>query len=56
MYENVTKLRKEFEKIKAKGYIKGICNNYSSIGRTFKNELSLHEKYLFGTRLLQNRN
>lgn len=43
MYENVTKLRKEFEKIKSKGYIKGIYNNYSAIGRTFENELNLPE-------------
>jgi len=43
MYENIKKLKTEFEKIKAKGYIKGIYNNYSSIGRTFENELNLPE-------------
>lgn len=43
MYENVRKLNIEFEKIKAKGYIRGIYNNYSSIGRTFENELNLPE-------------
>ena len=43
MYENVRKLRIEFERIKAKGYIKGIYNNYSAIGRTFENELNLPE-------------
>ena len=41
MYKNITKLREEFEKIKPKGYIKGICNGVSSIGRTFENELRL---------------
>ena len=39
--EKIKKLQKEFEKISKKGYIKGIYNNYSSIGRTFENELSL---------------
>lgn len=43
MYENVRRLRKEFERIKAKGYIMGIYNNYSAIGRTFENELALPE-------------
>lgn len=41
--KNIEKLQKEFNKIKQKGYIKGICNDYSSIGRTFENELSLPE-------------
>jgi len=36
-------LRKKFEKISRKGYIKGINNNLSSIGRTFENELNLSE-------------
>ena len=37
----IQKLYKEFDKISKKGYIKGIYNNYSAIGRTFENELSL---------------
>lgn len=43
MYENIRKLVKEFKRIRAKGYIRGIYNNYSSIGRTFENELNLPE-------------
>lgn len=43
MQENIIKLQKEFEKIKQKGYIKGVCNNFSAIGRTFENELKLSE-------------
>lgn len=45
MYKNVIKLRKEFERIKSKGYKKGIYNNYSAIGRTFENELNLPENW-----------
>ena len=37
----INKLRKEFERISEKGYIKGIYNSLSSIGRTFENELNL---------------
>jgi hypothetical protein len=29
------KLKEEFEKISKKGYIKGICNNNSALGRTY---------------------
>lgn len=43
MKKNIEKLQKEFERIKNKGYIKGISNNYSSIGRTFEAELNLPE-------------
>lgn len=43
MQKNISKLQKEFERIKQKGYIKGICNNFSSIGRTFEHELNLPE-------------
>lgn len=43
MEENIKKLKIEFKKIKEKGYIKGISNNFSSIGRTFENELNLPE-------------
>ena len=43
MQKNIEKLQKEFERIKKKGYIKGICNNFSAIGRTFESELSLPE-------------
>lgn len=39
--EAMQKLEKEFEKIAKKGYIKGIYNCLSSIGRTFENELNL---------------
>lgn len=41
MYETIQQLKQEFEKIAAKGYIKGIYNNSASIGRTFENELNL---------------
>ncbi len=41
MKEKFEKLYKEFEKISEKGYIKGIYNSSSSIGRTFENELGL---------------
>lgn len=43
MQKSIAKLRKEFERIKQKGYIKGISNDFSSIGRTFENELNLPE-------------
>ena len=35
------RLKKEFDKISKKGYIRGIYNCLSSIGRTFENELNL---------------
>ena len=35
------KLKEEFERISKQGYIKGIYNSLSSIGRTFENELNL---------------
>ena len=41
MDETIKQLNKEFYKISKKGYIKGIYNNSSSIGRTFENELNL---------------
>ena len=41
MEEVIKQLKKEFEKISKKGYIKGIYNNSASIGRTFENELNL---------------
>lgn len=41
MHNAFVKLNKEFERIKQKGYIKGIYNSPSSIGRTFENELGL---------------
>lgn len=43
MKKTMLELKKEFEKIKRKGYIKGIYNNLSAIGRTFENELNLPE-------------
>lgn len=43
MQKNITNLQKEFERIRKKGYIKGICNNLSAIGRTFESELNLPE-------------
>ena len=43
MQKNIEKLQKEFQRIRAKGYIKGICNGYSAVGRTFENELNLPE-------------
>lgn len=36
-------LKEKFEFIRKKGYIKGIYNNLSSIGRTFERELNLPE-------------
>lgn len=41
MQKEFQKLATEFERITAKGYIKGIYNNLSSIGRTFEQELGL---------------
>ena len=41
--EKFIELKREFLIISKKGYIKGITNNYSSIGRTFENELRLPE-------------
>lgn len=41
MNETIKQLKQEFKKISEKGYIKGIYNNNSSIGRTFENELNL---------------
>lgn len=35
--EKFIELKREFLRISKKGYIKGITNNYSSIGRTFEN-------------------
>lgn len=43
MQKNIEKLKREFYKIRNKGYIRGVCNNYSAIGRTFENELNLPE-------------
>lgn len=39
--ESIKKLNEEFKKISKKGYIRGIYNCSSSIGRTFENELNL---------------
>lgn len=41
MNETIKELKQKFEIISRKGYIKGIYNNSSSIGRTFENELNL---------------
>lgn len=41
MHEKMKELKKEFGEISKKGYIKGIYNSLSSIGRTFENELGL---------------
>lgn len=41
--EKMLELKKEFVKISKKGYIKGIYNNFSAIGRTFEEELNLFE-------------
>lgn len=41
MQEKFKKLYDEFKKINKKGYIKGIYNSASSIGRTFEHELGL---------------
>lgn len=43
MKKNLIKLQKEFERIKNKGYIKGLSNNHGAIGRTFEQELNLPE-------------
>ena len=43
MQKNIIKLKQEFERIRRKGYIKGICNGYCAIGRTFESELNLPE-------------
>lgn len=43
MQKSIIRLQKEFQRIRAKGYIRGICNNFSAIGRTFENELGLPE-------------
>ena len=43
MEKEMKQLKIEFEKIRKKGYIRGIYNNLSSIGRTFENELNLPE-------------
>lgn len=43
MEKTMLELKKEFERIRRKGYIKGIYNNLSAIGRTFENELNLPE-------------
>jgi len=39
--EQIKKLQIEFKKISNKGYIRGIYNSLSSIGRTLENELNL---------------
>jgi len=39
--ETIIELKEKFEEISKKGYIKGIYNNYSAIGRTFEDELGL---------------
>lgn len=41
--EEIIMLKREFEKIRKKGYIKGVCNGLPSIGRTFETELNLME-------------
>ena len=39
MYEEIIKeLEEKFKKISQKGYIRGINNSFSAIGRTFENE------------------
>ena len=43
MTEEMIKLKSEFIRVSKKGYIKGIYNNLSSIGRTFEEELNLPE-------------
>lgn len=43
MNECMLELKEKFEVIRKKGYIKGIYNNLSSIGRTFEKELNLPE-------------
>ena len=39
--ETMKELQEKFNEISKKGYIKGIYNSLSSIGRTFENELNL---------------
>ena len=39
--EIIKELEQKFQKISNKGYIKGIYNSFSSIGRTFESELNL---------------
>lgn len=39
--ETIEELQEKFNEISKKGYIKGIYNSLSSIGRTFENELNL---------------
>ena len=41
--ESMICLKQKFTEISKKGYIKEICNGYSSIGRTFENEINLAE-------------
>ena len=41
--KDIVIVKKEFEKMRRKGYIKGINNNLSSIGRMFENKLNLPE-------------
>lgn len=41
LINKIKQLKDEFNKISKKGYIKGIYNSHSSIGRTFENELNL---------------
>lgn len=41
--DKMFELKSKFIKISKKGYIKGVYNNLSSIGRTFENELNLEE-------------
>ena len=41
MNKKIIQLQKEFERISKKGYIKGIYNCNSSLGRTFENELGI---------------
>lgn len=43
MNDCMLELKEKFEVIRKKGYIKGIYNNLSSIGRTFERELNLPE-------------
>ena len=39
--KSIKELTEKFNKISQKGYIRGIYNCSSSIGRTFENELNL---------------
>ena len=43
LLDEIIRLKKEFERISKMGYIKGVCNGLSSIGRTFESELNLEE-------------